>query len=299
MKNFSREEIKTNEREYFISAIEKSNLNENRIKEINIKHVCVEKDIYTLNGETEAERQFLENMYCELYEKGYDALYNILTDDTKDTVTAQERYAIIGFVVSMLFRNNSWVNFHNKVTDDMIARGYNLTKENGKDHFFFEDREISIVGKSFEKLQREMKKQTRPMIALATVEHIFELIRLRVINDVVTIIKARDGFEFITSDNPVTFKGKVVGRMPISLDPTNSLSIPVDKNHILKLESWGHELDWNLLGRLDDGPFPGILTSMNNHFQLQQSGRFLLGTDTGLKKFKDKPNGIFPGDKIG
>ena len=223
--------------------------------------------------------------------------YEILTDKTRLTLTAKERYSIIGFVVSMFFRNVSWHNFYNKVLDDMLERVYRLTELNGRDTFYFGEEEISIAGKTLEELQKENKKQDRPMIALTQAQNIFQLIRLRLINDVITITKARPGFEFLTSDNPVSFKGANIRQRPVPFDPSNTLMIPIDKDHLLQLQPWVEkELDWNLLGRLSDMPIPGMYASINNNFQSVQCDKFLLGTEAGLKAFQAKPEGIFPRD---
>src|SRR5690606_21040087 len=151
-----------------------------------------------------------------------------------------------------------------------------------------------IVGKTLEELQKENRKQDRPMIALVTAQKIFELTRLRVLGDFVSIVKAKPGSEFITSDNPVTFKGKKTNQRPIPLDPTNSLWMPIDKDHLLQIEPWAGELDWKMLGRITSGILPDFVVPMNNNFQLQQSGKFLLGTESGLKNFQTKPMGIIP-----
>ena len=277
---------------HFIHALPKKG---GAIFTANVKNICGERDLYTLPGATEEERLFLENMYNDLYEVGYDKIYELLTDKTKITLTAKERYSIIGFVVSMFFRNVAWHTFYNNALDQMLEHVYDLTKQNGMDTFYFGDEEISIAGKTLEELQKENKKQDKPMLALVQAQNIFQLIRLRLINDVVTITKARPGFEFITSDNPVAFKGANIRQRPIPFDPSNTLMIPIDKDHLLQLQPWVEkELDWNLLGRLHDEPIPGMYTSINNNFQSVQCDKFLLGTETGLKAFQAKPEGIFP-----
>ncbi len=55
------------------------------------------------------------------------------------------------------------------------------------------------------------------MIALNGVQRIFELTRMRVINDVVTVLKTED--LIVTSDNPVSFRGENVNIRPIPIDP--------------------------------------------------------------------------------
>jgi hypothetical protein len=290
LKHFSKELTKGKEKEHFIYVLHKSTVGFNQIKEVNIKNVCVENDIYTLHGSTSEERQFIERMYNTLYESGYDNLYKILTDDTKDTLTTEERYSIISFVVSMFYRNNSWANGYNKLMDETYAKAFHLSKANGKDSFFLGETEISIAGKTLEDLQKENRKQDSPMIAATLAKKIFELTRLRSINDVVTVIKLTGDFEYITSDNPITFRNESL-RRPIPIDPTNTLTMPIDSKHLLQLRSWGHELDPHTIGRMNEASFiAGINTMINNQFQSKQSGKFLLGTQSGLEKFLQDPN---------
>lgn len=275
---------------YRVYALNKEN---GRLFDPVVKDICLENELYTLPGETEEERQLLEKMYGDLYESGYNTVYSLLTDKTRETVTAGERYSIISFVVSMLYRNNSWHNFHHQVTNGMIERAYLLSKEHGHDSFFFEDQEISIVGKTMEELQKEMRKENRPAIALVAAQTMFRLIRLRVINDIVSVTGPRPGYEFLTSDNPVIFQPADKAQHPIPFDPTNTLTIPIDSQHVLQLQPWRKELSWEMLGRLSE-PVPGFMTSMFNFYQNRQSTRFLFGSETALKDFQARPTGILP-----
>ena len=59
----------------------------------------------------------LENMYKEVFENGYDNLYKILTNESKESITPTECYSVISFVVSIFYRNNYWINLHNKFMD--------------------------------------------------------------------------------------------------------------------------------------------------------------------------------------
>src|SRR5947207_12332298 len=89
--------------EYYICALEKQTGN---IFNPNTKKICVETDLYLLEGSTEKERQLIEKLYHELFEEGYNSIHKILVDDSRDCITMEERYDIISFVVSMFYRNN-------------------------------------------------------------------------------------------------------------------------------------------------------------------------------------------------
>jgi hypothetical protein len=292
LKRFSVEKIKAGTKEFYINALDKANIL-GKIESRNIKRICKEDNLYTMPGETEEERMSIENIYKHLYENGYDALYTLMIDGAREHITYEERYAIVGFIVSLFFRNNSWNNFFNKTLSEAYEKAYTLSKSNGKSSFYFEDMEVSIIGKTLDELMVENKKQDAPMIAMTMLQKILELVRLRVNNDFISIIKTKNEFEFITSDNPVFFKAKNTNFRPIPFDPNNSLWLPLDKNHLLQVEPWANELDWKMIGRNNDIiGFPGLIASMSNHFQFIQASKYILGTETGLTAFQKKPQGI-------
>jgi len=130
-------------------------------------------------------------------------------------------------------------------------------------------------------------------MAAMAIEQTMQLTRLRVLNDFISIVKARDGFEFLTSDNPVSFKASGSPRRAIPFDPTNSLWMPIDSKHLLQLEPWADQLPGMTMGRMPDGPFAGTMTSMNNSFQEAQCDKYLIGTMSGLKIFQANTLGIF------
>ena len=275
--------------EYYICALEKQT---GKIFNPNTKNICVETDLYLLEGSTEDERQMIEKLYNELFERDYNKIYKILVDDSREVITMEERYDIISFAVSMFYRNNVWNAGYNKLIDETLAKAYHLSKANEKDSFFFGEQEVSIAGKSLEELQNENRNKDRQMIALNALQRIFELTRMRVINDVVTIVKTED--LLVTSDNPISFRGENINVRPIPTDPDITLSLPIDDCHLLQLRPWGDKLDNNLtmLGRMSEFSIvSGIVAETNNQFQYKQAERFLLGTENGIMDFKCDPTG--------
>jgi hypothetical protein len=285
MKNFSVERNGN----YFINAL--STEDGAKPFEMNTKRVCVQKNIYMLNGETEEQRQLIENLYNELYERDYDQVYKMLTDEKKHELVGTERYSIISFVVSLYYRNNSWVNGMNKFHDEIFERVYYATKANNQDSFFYGEEEISIVGKTLEDLQKENRKSDTPHMAIEAVRAMFKLIKLRLINDVITVVKSSSNHEYIISDNPVIARGEKPGQHIIPIDPTNTLSVPIDKNHLLQLHPWGEELDRRTLYHVTENTLMSAVNVMtNNHTQFAKAANFVLGTEAGLRDFKPNLN---------
>lgn len=288
LKRFSKEK----NGEFYIHALAKED--DYKLFNANINNICVERDLYALDGETIEERQLIENMYHGLYENKYDNIYNILTDNSRVSITYLERYSIIGFVVSMFFRNNSWPIGYNKLMDETYAKAYQLSKQNNQEVFYFGEQEVLIAGKTLEELQNENRKADRPLVAVTAAKKIFELIRLRVINDVITVFESTEENEYITSDNPVIFRSDNPKIRPLPIDPSNTLSIPINANCLLQLRPWGHMLDKNIIGRMPAQGFMSIINSaIYNQAQYHQTGKYLLGSESGIKNFKPDPNGDY------
>src|SRR5690242_2061933 len=105
--------------EYYIFALEKQT---GKIFNPNVKNICVETDLYLLEGSSQEERQMIEKFYHQLFETEYNKIHNILVDDRRDNVTMEERYEIISFVVSMFYRNNVWSAGYNRLMDETLAK---------------------------------------------------------------------------------------------------------------------------------------------------------------------------------
>jgi hypothetical protein len=282
LKNFSKQKGNS----YFIDALPAESSNSSDIKSINIKKVCAVNNLYALPGDTVEERQLIEKMFSELYEKNYNKLYALLTDPNRETITIEERYDIIAFVVAMFFRNISWYNFFYRINDDMIERGYHMTKENGKDAFFINDEKIIITGKTVEEIKKEMRERDKVLISTVLVEKISQLIWIRLQNDIITVIELNDNNEFITSDNPVYCKGEI-GKRVIPMNPANALTIAIDNKHLVQLRPWANEHDFDIktLWRMDESGIVSYATTLSyNDAQVSQTSRFVLGSDSGLKK---------------
>ena len=102
LKHFAREQ----DGKYFIKALPVANFQADKMQEISITDVCLQKDIYTLPGETVEERMLLEKFYADNYESQYDKIYQLLIDPSKKTISDDERELIISTVVTMLFHKH-------------------------------------------------------------------------------------------------------------------------------------------------------------------------------------------------
>lgn len=281
LKNFA---ISRND-EFYISALPINNCVESAIYEANIINVCLETGLYTLPGETENQRMLIEKFYSDNYETFYNDVYNILTDESKKTITEAERELIISTVVTMFYRTTKWINQHNTFFNRVLETAYTLAVDKGFDYFNFEGQKISIANKTLDQLQKEYKYESRPNQVITQLEIALKLIRWRMEKDGIMIIKLADDSEFITSDNPVIYEGPQ-GKVLAPFDAENVLKLPLDSKHLLILMPHADEEAKLLISRSERTgvmSYSSKLTS--NYSQLQNAERFILGKNSALKSY--------------
>lgn len=272
--------------EFFIKALPTTDCIEGRIIELNISNICLQKDLYTLPGDTAEERMLIEKFYSDNYEVHYNKIYEILIDPDKKTLTDEERELIISTVITMFYRTTKWINLHNEFSNRVLEQAYFMCQQTGKDYFMFEKQKISVAGKTLEQLQKENKYENRPAQILTQLQVALRLIKLRTIRDGIYVSKLVDeNCEFITSDNPVVYSNINSGHAA-PFDPTNILKLPLDNKHMLFLMPYSDKETKHLILRHNVSGttcFTEKLTS--NYEQFRNSERFLLGSDSSLKGY--------------
>ncbi len=272
--------------EFFIKALPTTDYIEGRIIELNISNICLQKDLYTLPGDTAEERMLIEKFYSDNYEVHYNKIYEILIDPDKKTLTDEERELIISTVITMFYRTTKWINLHNEFSNRVLEQAYFMCQQTGKDYFMFEKQKISVAGKTLEQLQKENKYENRPAQILTQLQVALRLIKLRTIRDGIYVSKLVDeNCEFITSDNPVVYSNINSGHAA-PFDPTNILKLPLDNKHMLFLMPYSDKETKHLILRHNVSGttcFTEKLTS--NYEQFRNSERFLLGSDSSLKGY--------------
>lgn len=281
MRNFSIEK-EDKKGLFFINRLSKEATTEDAIKELSTTQVCMENNIYTLKGDTKVERMFIENFYNDNYEKHYSSIYNILTNSDRRDITPAERRLIISTVISMLFRTQKMPTAHSGFIDRVLAGVFQMAQESGKDFYMMDGKRVSIAGKTLEDHQKEIKKESKPEIAIIQLQVALRLIELRIKRDAIMVIKLVDESEFITSDNPVIYRNPEE-RTIAPFDIDNILTLPLDTKHQLKLIP--DEASNNIFRFNKTGSIAQIAKLTSNHDQLVSSDKYMLGTDSGLRSY--------------
>lgn len=268
-----------------IGAITKNNFHLSAYKSIGVDDMCLEKNIYSLPGATVEERNWVESLYSETFDKKYNQVYEILVDPGKKEISSEERMLIISTVISMYYRNASWNRVIDDMTENLWSEVYNMAKASGSDVIVMQGQEISIKNKSLDEILRDEKEKDKPVVVLSQIRQIINLIAIRSKGDQIMVNKLEvSDAGYLTSDNPVICENISRGHiMPI--DPTNIFSMPIDKAHHLTIipnqPEWHHTVCRNIYAA-DISIFPKIAT---NSKQIQNCQRFILGDHNSFKGY--------------
>lgn len=155
LKNFG---LKKKE-EFFVNVY---NVNDKTNFTTNIKNICGETDLYTLNPDDEDYKEplMIENGYAEYFEPLYSKIYDILIDDNKIILTDNERAEILIAVFQFFFRNTKplyeSIEFHKK----LITKKFENSRKKGIESFEYLGQTFNTQ-KSVEEQIDEFKNETK------------------------------------------------------------------------------------------------------------------------------------------
>lgn len=282
LKRFARQQGE----EFIICALPNSAITKDKIFEVNIKNIGLEKDFYTLPGETDEQKMAIEKFYADEFEQHYSAIYDILVNPEKTEVTPEERKLIISTVITMYYRTTKWVNASKSLISRVFYQMFQLCEQAGKDYFMFEGEQISIAGKTLEQFTKEFNEERQPNMILTQLEVAFKLIDIRLQTDAITVVKLEgDGLEFIISDNPVIASNPTATRFA-PFDPTNLLYLPLNQKHMLVLIPEKSEgLENRIFRRTTSGFMAGMEKLTSNYQQMENSEKFMMGSKQELESY--------------
>ena len=271
----------------FVHRIPVLNPAESEIREVDIKTICVEPNLYSMPGKTADERMLVEDLYSEIFEKKYDRIYKILIDPSVNEISEEDRALVISTVTSMYFRNNAWNIFINDFTSRIIESGYLKSKDLNKESFFINNEEIKIKDKTLEQIQEDYIKAGKATFNVTQFNQALKLLQIRQAGDVIMVMKLKDtDFEYVVGDHPVIcYKGNEKIIAPI--DPANTITMPLDGKHRLILRPLVEEESnkfqiYRIPGRslLAKGDF--ILA---NFLQASSTSKSILGSKNGILQY--------------
>jgi len=264
-------------------------LNKERLKNpftVNTSKICVETNLYTLDGHSEEERQLIENFYNKEIEQKYNAIYQLLTDDNVREVTLAQKELIIATAITLLFRVTKWLTSHNEFIGRVFEKGMQSAEQYGKDYFLFEGDKISFKGKSPKELVNEYAQKSKERNIITPLQVALKLIELKK-SDTISVIKLEDeSHSFITSDNPIALYNFKM-RFFAPFDPDNIISMPLNSKYKLTIYPNDGIYKPEYISRIfHKGILAYTETMTNNVEQFNNAERFVIGDFETLNGFE-------------
>lgn len=275
-----------NGEENYINVLPSIENESNKIFEANIKNVALEKNLYTLPGETIEQKMAIEKFYADELEQHYDKIYEILINPNRVEITSEERNLIISTVVTMYYRTTKWVNLSRNLMSRVFTQMYDLCEQTGKDYFNYEGEKISIAGKNLKEFTKKFNDERQPGMILIQLETAFKLITLRNKFDAIVVAKLNnENCEYVTSDNPVIASNPKTERV-IPFNHENLLYLPLDSKHMLMLIPEVEKGNENKIFRKTYENIRSKSSRITSNFQqMANSERFVFGSKSSLELY--------------
>lgn len=272
------------EKEFQVFALNKERLNKSF--PVNTSKICVETNLYTLDGHSEKERQLIEDFYGREIEQKYNDIYDLLTDDGVNEVTLDQKELIIATAITLLFRVTKWLTSHKNFVERAFEKGMQVAEQFGKDYFLFEGNKINFKEKSLKELVNEYAQKSKEENIITQLKLALRLIEIRK-SDTISVIKLEDETNsFVTSDNPIVLYN-FKSRFFAPFDPDNIISMPLNQKYKLTIYPNDGLYKQEYVSRIFH---KGILayTEMmtNNVEQFNNSERFIIGGFETLNGFE-------------
>ncbi len=277
LKNFAIQRGKN----YFVDVFDKL---ENRFFPTNIMNICAETHFYTLQeGSSVADDVMaIENLYASEIEPMYAQAYKLLTDDSLNQISKEQKKQVIYGVLQLHFRNPAILKTLIDFTLSRVSEFCLNAKAKG-------DKGISILDEdySFREWEEESIKSDviKHVVNSFKEEHFVEFKKMADfhMDAKLEVYKLEDNEEgtFFASDNPLLSIDLIKPNWS-QLTREKEFVLPLNKKYVLKImHDISKESNWIYRQHTENG----YLTSINGKI-LDQSQRFIITNKKGLEYFE-------------
>lgn len=267
-----------NGKEYFVDVYDKK---EKCSFKANIKKICAENDLYTLDSDLHKDIYTIEKIYSEFIEPMYQKAYDILTNDKIFLISDQERLEIFIGVIQLFQRNprvlNNTIKFHFTEIEKLFIIA---TKENKKgltylsEDFSFREWNVEAIKQHFiEIITKDFKEEHLKRTMEIADYHKYAKIE---------VIKILDNSTFITSDFPFISED-IVTKNENPFFRSKQFTIPLNPSYALKIYH-DNTKELNIIYRLEIPHGNGTTASINSNID-EKSIRFLIGSRISFEEY--------------
>lgn len=264
-------------KEFFVDVYDK---NENRFFHTNIKNICSEIDLYTLQKDNPITQDLfaIERIYSNGLEPLYIKAYEILTNQSIGVISQVQRVEILLGIFQLFVRNPILIKNSISIHKREILKLFKESKRKGlkgitylsEDFSFREWTEEKIILFFENKMKTEFKEKHVGGIGEIGAFHEHAIFDVCVI---------KDNSEFITSDNPLVLEDLVSdNKHPLA----RSIEFTIALNKKVALQLY-HD-NSKQLNRIYRHFIPNGSVEMVNNVILNQANRFIISSKDVLTK---------------
>lgn len=274
LKNFA---VKIRE-EYFIDVYDKF---ENRFFNTNIKNICSEKDLYTLNDESNLshDKLVIENLFSRLIEPMYQRCYELLTNDNLFQITPAQRIELLLGLFQLYSRNP---NIFKRIIDRDILIVKSLFEraiQEGQEAITYRNTQFDLSFHTLDSITQSIENQT---LTFFKEKHVHGLSQIGTAHEdiIIHVSKIRDDSSFISGDNPMPY----VDGLFDSINPllkSKEFYITLDSKYCVHLFHDKLKNPHTILR----SAIPNVSVADINDKIFRQSRRFLVGAKLGIEEY--------------
>lgn len=263
--------------------------NEDEIKIVSTKDICVNKNLYTLPEKDGQNKFALENFYADQIDGKFPEIYDVLSNPEIDEIDIEMKTKIISVALSLYFRTPKFLNQENKIFEELVRSAH--AKSKGRDIIIeYAGESIIISPEEVDQIVKEQKENNRIKFLSHHLQSFKKFVESK-LTDTIYVYHIVDDSELITSDNPVFIRPygnpfdenfdyeKYYSQDIDPFEKTNTIHVPLDRKTIL-----------TILPNLDDFPTQKIRrlkklrfdTVLYNSDIEKYAERWILGSELGL-----------------
>ncbi|MBL7821230.1 MAG: DUF4238 domain-containing protein [Saprospiraceae bacterium] len=184
--------------EFYVNVYDKQSSNNFTT---NIKNICSENNLYTLNKNDHFNPLIIEEAYAKYFEPLYETAYKLLVDDNIIEISDEERAIILVAIFQFYFRNtkilNESISFHRKRIELLFYKN----KLAGQAVYKYIDHDFD-TNKDLEQQQIQFENESKYSFKKEHIDNYTEL-ALKNSWQSISIYKICDESKFITCDDPL------------------------------------------------------------------------------------------------
>jgi hypothetical protein len=264
--------------DYFIDVYDK---NENRFFNTNIKNICSEKDLYTLDDQSiiSKDKLVFEKFFSQSIEPMYQKCFNILTNDNICKINHQQRIELLLGIFQLYSRNP---NLFKEIIDNdrlNITRLYEKAIKDEQRIILYRSTEFDLAQNTLGSIIQSIENQTLTFFKEKHVQGLSEIGTAH--EDIIFhVSKIRDSSSFISGDNPMPFEDNLSQSIhPLLI--SKEFFLTLNPNYCIHLFHDKLKDPYTIIR--SDIPNGSVATINEKVFK--QSRRFITGTKRSIEEY--------------